>query len=126
MPGTTSVPTAYVPSRSMVVIGPGGRSGVDGVDVGPAPATPAEGSGGTGGGVGCGQAPATPAEAPPAASINPAATVNLAATGASAFGLIELNRTGMSALFHMGALPSTAPITRQPLTTQVSRRTLPA
>src|SRR5580693_7912174 len=106
MPGTTSVPTAYVPSRSMVVIGPGGRSGVDGV--------------------GCGQAPATPAEAPPAASINPAATVNLAATGASAFGLIELNRTGMSALFHMGALPSTAPITRQPLTTQVSRRTLPA
>src|ERR1700677_4314161 len=109
MLGTTSVPTAYVPSWSMVVIGPGGRGGVD---VGPAPATPAEGSGGTGGGGGCGaQAPATPAHAPPAASINPAATVNLAATGASAFGLIELNRTGMSALFHMGALPRPATAT---------------
>src|ERR1700677_1358442 len=105
MPGTTSVPTAYVPSWSMVVIGPGGRGGVD---VGPAPATPAEGSGGTGGGVGCGRPPPTPAHPPPAASINPAATVNLAATGASAFGLIELNRTGMSALFHMGALPRPA------------------
>src|ERR1700677_3990493 len=108
MPGTTSVPTAYVPSWSMVVIGPGGRGGID---VGPAPATPAEGSGGTGGGVGCGQAPAPPADAPQAASINPPATVNLAATGASAFGLIELNRTGMSGLFHMSALPTPATAT---------------
>src|ERR1700730_466102 len=77
MPGAMSLPTANVPSWSIVVFGPGG-------------------------GVGSGSAPATPTEAVAAqpTTSSPAATYR-AATGAPALNLIEQQRTGLSSPFHI-------------------------
>ena len=90
MPGAMSVPTAYVPSLSMVVFAPG--------------AGPGEAAGDGGGGVGSGSAPATPADAAQPATITPA-TTHRATTGAG-FDHIENQRTGLSCVEASAARPA--------------------
>ena len=113
MPGATSVPTAYVPSLSMVVFGAcaddadgsGEAAGAGEADgEGEGEAAGAGETDGEGDGDGSGSAPATPADAAQPATSR-LATASLAAVGTPALNAIAPQRTGVSRLIHKSRIP---------------------
>src|SRR5271166_6858454 len=103
MPGVMSVPTAYMPSLSMVVFGAPAGAGEGAGDADGSGEAAGDGDAdGEGDGAGSGSAPATAADAAQPATIRPA-TANLAAVGAPAFSPIAHQPTGVSRLIHKAA-----------------------